>query len=215
MKKTSIKSKQTVLFFGDSITDCGRRDSENAPLGSGYVKIFNDLILIREPEKEIKIINRGIGGNTIDDLYSRLYDDVITHKPDHLFIKIGINDIHRYLFNAEGKFLSPEGFQEIYDRLLSEIKTDLPGCKISLISPFFISKDPRDKIYRGKVITILSEYINVVELMSKNFETKFLNAHNLFQTQLKFYHPDVLCQEPIHPNQTGHLLIAEAVYSIA
>ncbi|MCK5852763.1 SGNH/GDSL hydrolase family protein [bacterium] len=213
MKKTIFKSKQTVVFFGDSITDCGRFEPEHAPLGCGYVNNFNDLLLIHEPEKEIKIMNRGIGGNTIDDLQSRLVDDVLCHNPDHLFIKIGINDINQYLFQNIN-FLSPEGFQKIYERMMTDIKAALPKCEITLISPFFISKDTREKLYRGKVLTILSEYINVVELMHKKFETKYLNTHKLFQNQLEFHHPDVYCQEPVHPNSAGHLLLAEAIYAI-
>jgi len=36
---TKIKSGEKVLFIGDSITDCGRRN-EARPLGVGYVKLF-------------------------------------------------------------------------------------------------------------------------------------------------------------------------------
>ena len=35
---TTIKNRQTVLFIGDSITDCGRRAAER-PLGNGYVNL--------------------------------------------------------------------------------------------------------------------------------------------------------------------------------
>ncbi len=37
-----IADGETMLFIGDSITDCGRRGAE-APLGSGYVSLFRDL----------------------------------------------------------------------------------------------------------------------------------------------------------------------------
>jgi len=42
-KSFLIQDTQTVVFTGDSITDCGRRDVA-APLGNGYVKIAVDLI---------------------------------------------------------------------------------------------------------------------------------------------------------------------------
>jgi hypothetical protein len=38
-----VQDGQTVVFIGDSITDCGRRDVA-APLGNGYVKFIADLI---------------------------------------------------------------------------------------------------------------------------------------------------------------------------
>ena len=39
----ALKSNQTVLFIGDSITDCGRR-GDHMPLGGGYVTQTRDLI---------------------------------------------------------------------------------------------------------------------------------------------------------------------------
>ena len=53
-----VKNGETILFIGDSITDCGRRGAER-PLGTGYVKLFNDLVTIREAKKQITIINKG------------------------------------------------------------------------------------------------------------------------------------------------------------
>ncbi len=39
-----VQDGQTLLFIGDSITDCGRRGLE-APLGDGYVNLFSDMLL--------------------------------------------------------------------------------------------------------------------------------------------------------------------------
>src|SRR4051812_47492548 len=91
-----IQDTQTVVFAGDSITDCGRR-AEHAPFGSGYVRQTIDLITARYPERRITFWNEGIGGNTVEDLRNRWLDDVIRHQPDWLCVKIGINDLHRTL----------------------------------------------------------------------------------------------------------------------
>ncbi|MBN1348092.1 hypothetical protein JXJ21_01650 [candidate division KSB1 bacterium] len=80
-----IESGQTILFIGDSITDCGRRATER-PLGNGYVKLFADLVAIREPEKQITIINKGIGGDRVTGMQNRWTDDVMRHHPDWLSI---------------------------------------------------------------------------------------------------------------------------------
>ena len=39
MKNFAISDGDTILFIGDSITDCGRRDT-HVPLGDGYASIF-------------------------------------------------------------------------------------------------------------------------------------------------------------------------------
>jgi len=77
---TPLKSGQVLLFIGDSITECGRRDRTD-PLGLGYVRIFADILSLREPTKRIQIVNRGIGGNKIEDLRSRWADHVLAHRP--------------------------------------------------------------------------------------------------------------------------------------
>ncbi len=67
----AIEPEQRVLFTGDSITDCGRRQDPNAPLGGGYVKLATDLMYARYAGHQLTFVNTGIGGNTVDDLTGR------------------------------------------------------------------------------------------------------------------------------------------------
>ena len=67
MKNFAISDGDTILFIGDSITDCGRRDT-HVPLGDGYASIFYELVTARYPERNVRYINKGIGGDTIVDL---------------------------------------------------------------------------------------------------------------------------------------------------
>ncbi len=79
----AIQPGQTVLFTGDSITDCGRR-GDDRPLGAGYVRMAVDLINARYPDNGCRFINTGIGGNIVRDLFDRWTDDCIRHQPDWL-----------------------------------------------------------------------------------------------------------------------------------
>jgi lysophospholipase L1-like esterase len=211
MMTVKIKNNDSILFIGDSITDCDRRDV-NRPLGNGYVKLFNDLMIVREPAKGITIINKGIGGSTVKDLQNRWYDDVLRHKPDWLSIKIGINDLHRYIAKTSEN-VNPEEFIASYDDILSQTKQKLPQCKILLIEPFYISNETSKTSFRHDVLKLIPEYISVVRKMHQKYRTRIINTHTLFSKLLKYYENDTFCQEPVHPNSTGHLVIAEAVYS--
>src|SRR5258708_6241963 len=123
---TQLRTNQTLLFIGDSITDCGRRDSTGAPLGYGYVKLFADLLTVRDPEQRPTILNRGVGGDNVADLRSRWHDDCLALRPDWLSIKIGINDVSAHLSDPRATHLSPAGFAAIYDQILAATRHQLP-----------------------------------------------------------------------------------------
>ena len=116
MSQYWIEDGQTLLFIGDSITDCGRRGAE-APLGNGYVRLFTELATARFPERRVRYINKGIGGNRVTDLAARWRDDVLYHRPDRLSVKIGINDLHSHLRGAEDG-VDPARFAAVYEQIL-------------------------------------------------------------------------------------------------
>ena len=207
---TKLKSGETLLFIGDSITDCGRREPQHQPLGCGYVQMVADMLTIREPKKKITVINRGISGDTVFDLRSRWHDDVFEIKPDWLSIKIGINDLNRTL--EGGADLPAETFEEIYDSLLSQTAKHFPKCNLLLIDPFFMSRDRVNDSYRTRVLRTLPDYVDVVHRLSRKYKTRLVKTHDLFKEQLKHHKLEVFSTEPIHPNSAGHLLMADAVY---
>ena len=209
---TKIKNGEKVLFIGDSITDCGRRGTER-PLGNGYVKLLADFLIACEPEKKVEIINKGISGDNSIGLLNRWTDDVLRHKPDWLSIKIGINDLHGYVRDpANG--ISPGKFEEACQKIMKRTREALPHCRILLIQPFYISNESSRDSFRRNVLDILPRYLEIVEKISKQYKTRLIKTHAMFQRLLKYYEPDMFCNEPVHPNLTGHIAIASAVYDI-
>jgi lysophospholipase L1-like esterase len=208
---TKLANGQTLLFIGDSITDCGRR-GDGKPLGTGYVNFFHQMLTIREPQKKVNIINKGIGGHRVVDLQNRWTDDVLRHKPSWLSVKIGINDLHCFLRNNENS-VSPQLFEETYDEILGRVKKNLPKCNLLLIDPFYISNEQAKTSFRHEVLHVLPKYIKTVEKMSRKYQARRVKTHELFQNLLKYHDADTFCPEPVHPNPTGHLAIAEAIYA--
>lgn len=207
---TQIRNGQKIVFIGDSITDCGRRDSHR-PLGEGYVKLFADLMIIRETAKRITIINKGISGDNVVGLRDRWADDVLRNRPDWLSIKIGINDLHGHLFGNR-KDLAPGQYEEAYREILERTRQALPKCQILLIDPFYISRDTAPNSQRKHVLDSMPDYLAIVDRLSRTFKTQHIKTHELFGRLLKYHEPDTFCAEPVHPNRTGHLAIAEAIY---
>ena len=207
-----ISTGKKILFAGDSITDAGRRGNSR-PYGEGYVKIFRDLLIARSPQKQIEVINKGIGGNTVWQLRDRWTDDVLFHKPDYLVVMIGINDLHQPLVNNEEKAAILEKYTESYNQILKRTREELPECEILLLEPFYMSRESESKSFRSDVLELLPDYMAVTRQMSEKYNTGLINTHEIFQNVLEYHEVDTICPEPVHPNATGHLIIAEAVYS--
>jgi len=203
----AIQPGQTVLFTGDSITDCGRR-GEQRPLGAGYVRMVADLINVRYPDNGCRFINTGIGGNIVRDLFDRWTDDCIRHQPDWLSIMIGINDVNRYLSGAQDMY-GPAGYEDYYGKILTRAREET-GAELVLLTPFYMStaRPTEQDGWRGRVMAALPDYIAVVERMAEQFGARLVRPHEMFQEQLKRHRADEFGAEPVHPNATGHLMIA-------
>jgi len=206
-----IRSGQRILFIGDSITDCGRRGTD-APLGSGYVKLFADMLIIRHPKRAITVINKGIGGDVVTGLRDRWSDDVIRNRPNWLSIKIGINDLHMTLRQSPDP-VPPQLYREAYEDIIERTRDALPECRLLLIDPFYISTDSAPTSFRSAVQKLLPQYLRIVNDLSRRYGTLHVETHQVFQRLLRDHEPDTFCPEPVHPNLTGHMVIANAVYA--
>jgi lysophospholipase L1-like esterase len=206
MAQLAVQDGQTFLLIGDSITDCGRR-YEAAPYGSGYVGLLIELITTRWPERAIRYLNKGIGGNRVTDLRDRWHDDVMRHRPDWLSIMIGINDLHS-TFGDGG--VDPALFRETYDAILKEATTEF-GPQVVLLEPFYVSTDTEGNSFRARVLELIPEYLSVVHDMADRYGARLVRTHEVFQRQLVYREPDVFCPEPVHPHRSGHLIIAHAL----
>ena len=205
-----FKNGETIVFIGDSITDCGLRD-QFFPYGNGYAKIAIDLITARYPEKACDYFNRGIGGNTVEDLFNRWYDDLILLKPDWVSILIGINDLHRFM--ADSTALPPDKYENLYRTILKRTKQETKA-KIILLEPFCISSDFESGGFRSRVLKLMPDYIKVVRGLAEEFDTFLVKTHDIFRKQLKYRPADTFSPETIHPNQTGHLVIAHELLKV-
>jgi len=206
-----VQDGQTYLFQGDSITDAGRRAAA-APFGTGYAKLFIDLVTADYPEREIAWINKGIGGNRVTDLCDRWTDDAIRFQPDWVSILIGINDLHSVLRGAQPN-VPVELYREKYGAILRRLE-DETDASVLLIDPFYISTETSGDSFRKVVLDAIPEYIEVVGEMADSHGCRHIPMHDIFAEQLKFREPDFYCPEPAHPGPAGHMLIASRLLRV-
>ncbi len=200
-KSFLIQDGQTVVFIGDSITDCGRRDVA-APLGNGYVKMAVDLVAAKYPERQIAFFNKGIGGDVAPGLRDRWSDDVLIHNPDWVSIMVGINDLHRRFWPDPQTYTPPEEYRQAYCQFLARTRKTTQATLI-LMDPFYISNENDPNSQRTTILKALSEYIEIVGEMAKKFDALHVATHKVFQQQLEHRPSDTFCPEPVQDPATA------------
>lgn len=132
--------KKRILFQGDSITDAGRNKTApgvNTGLGDGYVTMIAGELGCRYPF--IDVLNRGVGGDRIGDVYRRWLEDMRNIPFDMISILVGVNDVGNAL--RLGKGSDTERFGFLYDRMLREVKESHPDAAIVLCQSFLLKRD--------------------------------------------------------------------------
>ena len=200
-----LSNGQTILFIGDSITDCGRDRpvGQSKGLGNGYVNLVNAIIQSTMPEKNFQILNTGISGNRIIDLRDRWQSDVLDIAPDWLSIMIGINDVYRQFDSPQIQQVLINEYETVFTELLEKTVPFLKG--LILITPYYIEANPDDPI-RSK----MDRYAAVVKKMAEKYNALFVDTQAAFCAYLKHKPAESLCDDRIHPDLTGHALIAGA-----
>jgi lysophospholipase L1-like esterase len=208
-----FKANHSLLFIGDSITDCGRTrpvgmgNGMGIGLGEGYVRLVQSLFAANHPDTPLRVLNTGIGGNRVTDLDARWDTDVMQLRPDWLSVKIGINDVWRQFDNpTDPAPVTIEIFERIYRKLLEKTRPQLSG--LVLISPFFLEANRNDPMRQQ-----MDAYGAVVKELANAFDAIFVDVQAAFDQYMKALPTQTLCADRVHPSQTGHLIIAQAFFN--
>lgn len=195
-----------ILFFGDSITDAGRMREEigtNKALGVGFVRDISSMLLSKSFDK-YEIINTGISGNRIVDLYSRIKIDLWNHEPDVISILIGINDIWHEIQKNNG--VEIDRFESMYRLLLKETKERLPNAKIILCEPFVLPGTATDENY-DRFLEV-KEYAAIVARLAEEFDAEFVKLQDELALAGEKYGNEKVLRDGVHPGKIGAVIIA-------
>ncbi len=166
--------KVKTVFFGDSITD-------NFPLNEFF--------------PNASLLNRGIGGDTVDGLYFRLDEDVFPYHPEQVVMMIGINGIERdfeEIVRKIGTVASLMGEKEINVWLAS-------------ITPLR-STDRWDRFrYQDKIVKLNARLREIAE---RNF-AGFLDYHSLLKDENGELRADYARDDGTHLTFAGYQAMAE------
>src|SRR5690554_3154150 len=85
---SEFREGERVVFLGNSITDGGRYHS--------FIWLY---YMTRFPNRNLRVLNAGIGGDTALNMYKRLDGDVFSRNPTMLVVTFGMNDSGYFEYN--------------------------------------------------------------------------------------------------------------------
>lgn len=204
-KRIDFQSDQTLLFIGDSITDCKRLEPAYSPLGRGYVNFAANFLQAKRPDLQLTIENRGIGGDTTRDLLRRWEVDCIELKPDIVSLMIGINDLWRKFGSSpesRSMYVDPDEYENNVRTLLTRTR-EACDPQLILMEPFMFCDDPSNEMLQA-----LPAYIEIVHKLADEFDATLVPVFENY-VQLKDKRPaDQWTTDTVHPYEWVHAWIA-------
>lgn len=208
----NLTANSKLLFFGDSVTDAGRkRDSKEDimvqnPFGNGYVDLVAGMLQGFYPELNIHVKNFGNSGNTTRDLLARIDTDVLEQKPETVFIMIGANDAWRHFDSPYSTELHvPE--TEYEENMLKIVRLCKTVAKnVVIMTPYILSLDKSDEMR-----VMIDNFGQACQRVAAAEETEFINIQQVFDGAMRHCHPYVFSWDRIHPDRAAQMIIAREV----
>lgn len=209
-----IADGSTILFIGDSVTDCDRDRSDFFSLGKGYVNLVAEMLKNKYKLKNVRVLNRGISGDRVDTLLERWDHDCINLCPDLVTLLVGINNtIHRFKRNiATSSHEFEASFRWLVEKTIKEME-----CRLVIMEPFLLPVTNRESqpefITSSEVWNYMREdlniKINIIRKISKEKNITLIPLDGVFQTLSVHKSPEYWLIDGIHPTTAGHQVIAE------
>ncbi len=203
----SLPKGTTILFQGDSITDAGR-DKKNQianqqkALGAGYAWMAASHLLIKNPQLNLTIHNRGISGNKVHQLANRWDKDCLDLKPDILSIMIGVNDIWHGLNGIyEG---TVKTYEDDFLNLMERTRKALPKTQFVICEPFVL----RCGAVNEKWFPEFDRYRAAARKVADQNNATFVPFQSMFDEAVQYAPPKHWAGDGVHPSSHGASLMA-------
>ena len=177
-----LKDGETMVFLGDSIT-----------AARGYTKVVEHYTLMRFPQRQVRFINAGQGGDTASAAVGRLERDVFAKGATAVTVAFGVNDI------GWGMKATPENKQKYLDGIRAIVtECRQKGVRPYICSPAITAEAP-DPAERGFLQTMTDEGLSLAQ--SLGAETIDL------QRGMRTIQRRVLAANGNEPDKTRHALL--------
>ncbi len=204
-------NQKTVLFTGDSITDCNRA----RPIGDGFGKMGNSYVSrifvdtwADFPTHNIHYLNSAISGDTTKMLLDRFDEDVLAYHPDYVFIMIGVNDVWRHFdgHKFDTTLIYPEETAKNMEKMI--VKVLETGAVPVIISPYFLDRNHEDSMRK-----MVDEVNALYKELAQKYNIGYIDVQTVLDGYLKTGSVYILSDDRVHPKSVGISLIARTIYN--
>ena len=203
----SLKNGDTVVFYGDSITDQRL-----------YTTFAETYVLTRFPALRVNFVHSGWGGDRVSGggggpIDVRLRRDVIAYRPTVMTIMLGMND-GRYRAFDEAIFRE---YSSGYEKIIRDIKAALPDVRITAIEPSPYDDATRPPTFAGGYNAVLVRYSQFVKDLAEREHLAVADLNAPVVAMLEKAHAqnaalsEKIIPDRVHPGPGGHLIMAGAL----
>ena len=192
---------KTLLFLGDSITDCNHSfEPEN--LGYGYVRMISEEL--NTPEKQYQVINKGNDGFTVPAVRRLWKRSCLNLQLDFITILIGINDLAVLKNTRITSSVGLAEFREQYQSLIDDIRM-MTDCPILLMEPFIFPHPAEYSSWEPE----LHKMNKIIRALASANKFNFLPLWENLIAIAKEQGYSTVTTDGIHLTATGHQIIAK------
>jgi lysophospholipase L1-like esterase len=202
-----LKDGDSVVFYGDSITDQRL-----------YTTFTEAYVLTRFPKLNIKFVHSGWSGDQVDGgaggtIDVRLARDVVAYHPSVVTIMLGMND-GRYRAFDPAIFKT---YSAGYERIVKVLKESLPNVRITALQPSPYDDVTRAPLFDGGYNGVLIRYGSFVQELAtrEHLLCADLNTSVVAMLQKANATDSGLAQklipDRVHPAAATHYMMAEAL----
>lgn len=208
MDINTFEKGSVLMVSGDSVTDCGRArpiGSYIFGLGNGYVNRMHEIITSYYPEKEIKVVNMGISGETSRQVVARWDADIAAVKPDYAALMIGVNDVWRRHDAYMDKEIGVHADEyEANLRGIIERSRSLKG--LMLITPIFFELNKSDPFMRE-----IDECSGICRRLAKEYGVDFCDVQPEIDRIISAQYTSTFSPDRVHPGPVAHYTLAHEI----
>lgn len=193
LQKTWPHNRQVRLVFHGHSLPAGYFRTPEVRRFDSYPMLVHRRLCECYPTAVIDVCTTAIGGEQSAQGAQRFADDVLSLKPDVVFIDYGLNDRSIGLATAE------KAWRQMIEQALSS------GVKVVLLTP---TPDTREDIRSDEAV--LARHAASIRKLGQEYDVPVVDSYAAFRKLARQGHDlKQWMSQSNHPNRKGHLVVAE------